>query len=87
MDQYVRGQVHTNCIESSCALSEHKHKGIFYQLSAKHLHRCINEFVAGLNMLDVDTLGMMRSLVRHMVWKWLNVSTVDCLDIETGLVI
>ena len=67
--EYVRGKVHTNGIESFWALLERGYKGIFHQLSAKHLHRYVNEFAGRLNIRDYDTLDMMKELTQHMVGK------------------
>ena len=67
--EYVRGHVHTNGIESFWALLERGYKGIFHQLSVKHLHRYINEFAGRLNIRNFDTLDMMKELARYMVGK------------------
>ncbi len=47
--EYVRGDVHTNSIESVFALLKRGHYGIFHQWSKKHLKRYIDEFVFRLN--------------------------------------
>lgn len=67
--EYVRGQVHTNGIESFWALLERGYKGIFHKITAKHLHRYVNEFAGRLNIRDYDTLDMMIQLARCMVGK------------------
>lgn len=69
MGEYVRGQVHTNGIESFWALLERGYKGIFHHISFKHLHRYVNEFAGRLNIRDMDTIDMMTTLVQHMVGK------------------
>lgn len=48
-DEYVRGDVHTNSIESVWALLKRGHYGTFHQWSKKHLKRYIDEFVFRLN--------------------------------------
>lgn len=67
--EYVRGQAHTNGIESFWALLERGYRGIFHWSPAKHLHHCVNEFAGRLNIRDFDTLDMMKELARHMVGK------------------
>ena len=64
--EYVRGQVHTNGIESFWSTLKRAHKGTFHRLSPKHLHRYIDEFVGRHNMRELDTLDQMRSIVLGM---------------------
>lgn len=52
--EYVRGQAHTNGIESFWALLKRGHYGTFHSMSVKHLHRYVNEF-AGRQNLGHDT--------------------------------
>ncbi len=54
--EYVRGDVHTNGIESFWSLLKRAHYGIFHQISEKHLHRYLAEFEARWNMNDLDGL-------------------------------
>ena len=56
VSEYVRGQVHTNGIESFWATLKRAHKGTFHRLSPKHLHRYVDEFVGRHNMREMDTL-------------------------------
>ena len=44
--EYVRGQCHTNGIESFWAMLKRGHYGIFHHMSGKHLHRYLAEFSA-----------------------------------------
>ena len=66
VSEYVRGDVHTNGIESFWALLKRAHKGTFHRLSAKHLHRYVDEFVGRHNMRDLDTLDQMVTIARSM---------------------
>ena len=67
--EYVRGQVHTNGIESFWALLRRGHKGTFHQISPQHLHRYIDEFAGRLNNRYRDTIDMMGVLVTNTVGK------------------
>ena len=57
VSEYVRGQVHTNGIESFWSMLKRAHKGIFYRLSPKHLHRYVDEFVGRHNMRSLAARG------------------------------
>lgn len=52
--EYVRGQAHTNGIESFWALLKRGYYGVFHHLTWKHLHRYLHEFEARGNMLELD---------------------------------
>ena len=64
--EYVRGSAHTNGIESFWATLKRAHKGTFHRLSAKHLHRYVNEFVSRHNMRELDTLDQMALIAGKM---------------------
>ena len=64
--EYVRGQVHTNGIESFWATLKRAHKGTFHRLSPKHLHRYVDEFVGRHNMRELDTLEQMAAIALGM---------------------
>lgn len=48
--EYVKGDVHTNTIESFWSLLKRGHYGIFHTISDKHLHRYLAEFEARWDM-------------------------------------
>ena len=54
--EYVKGDIHTNGIESFWSMLKRAHKGTFHRLSPKHLHRYVDEFVARHNFRELDTL-------------------------------
>ena len=41
--EYVRGDVHTQNIESAWAIIKRMHKGTYHSISPKHLHRYVRE--------------------------------------------
>lgn len=64
--EYVRGQAHTNGIESFWSTLKRAHKGTFHRLSSKHLHRYVDEFSGRHNMREMDTLDQMAAIVSRM---------------------
>ena len=64
--EYVRGQVHTQGVESFWATLKRAHKGTFHLLSPKHLHRYIDEFLGRHNMRPLDTLQQMAMIAKRM---------------------
>ena len=67
--EYVRGEAHTNGIESFWAMLKRAHKGTFHKISPKHLNRYVTEFVARHNLRDLDTIDQMREVVARMVGR------------------
>jgi transposase-like protein len=76
--QYVKGDVHTNSIESFWAILKRAHYGTFHNWSKKHLFRYVNEFVFkantnGLPAFDVEGndcgLTTVRSFVAGMTGR------------------
>jgi len=49
-EEYVRGNVHTNSIESFWALFKRGYRGTYHQMSRKHLQRYIDEFAFRWNI-------------------------------------
>ena len=54
--EYVRGQAHTNGIESFWSLLKRGYYGIYHKMSPKHLQRYINEFSARHNVRRIHTI-------------------------------
>jgi len=67
--EYVRGQAHTNGVESFWSMLKRAHKGVYHRLSAKHLQRYVSEFAGRQNIRELDTLAQMQHVVAAMVGK------------------
>ena len=61
--EYVVGDIHTNGIESFWSLLKRAHKGTYHQMSEKHLHRYVEEFVRRHNFREWNTDEQMASIV------------------------
>ena len=82
LSEYVRGDVHTNGIESLWSMLKRAHKGVFHKLSPKHLDRYVQEFAGRHNMREQDTIDQMASLTDGMEGKRL---TYPQLIAQNGL--
>ena len=67
--QYVRGQAHTNGIESFWSMLKRGIVGTFHHLSPQQLDRYVGEFSGRHNVRDRDTIDQMSTLARGMVGK------------------
>ena len=56
--EYVRGDVHTNGMESLWSMLKRAYQGTFHKMSEKHLDRYVREFAGKHNLRDMDTLDM-----------------------------
>ena len=67
--EYVRGQAHTNGIESFWALLKRGYYGTYHQMSAKHLNRYVQEFAGRHNTRSFDTIDQMKAMAKGMDGK------------------
>ena len=69
--EYVRGDVHTNGIESAWSMLKRGYRGTYHFMSIKHLQRYLNEFVGRHNVRSEGTVSQLLRLTRGMVGKQL----------------
>ena len=74
--EYVKGDVHTNGIESFWSMLKRAHKGIFHKLSPKHLDRYVQEFAGRHNLREQDTIDQLAAIRRGMEGKRLRYRTL-----------
>ena len=67
--EYVKDKAHTNGIESFWALLKRGHYGIYHHMSAKHLHRYVNEFSFRHNTSQSCTMNFINMTIDRMVEK------------------
>ena len=59
VQEYVRGQVHTNGVESFWSMLKRGYYGTYHKMSPKHLNRYVAEFTERHNIRDLDTIDQM----------------------------
>ena len=69
VSEYVRGQAHTNGVESFWSMLKRAHKGTFHKISPKHLNRYVQEFAGRHNLREQDTLEQMCMLALGLAGK------------------
>ena len=82
LSEYVKGDIHTNGIESLWSMLKRAHKGTFHKLSQKHLDRYVQEFAGKHNLRERDTIDQLSALSDGMDGKRLRYRT---LIAENGL--
>ena len=82
LSEYVKGDIHTNGIESLWSMLKRAHKGTFHKLSPKHLDRYVQEFAGKHNLREHDTIDQLTALSGGMDGKRLRYRT---LIAENGL--
>jgi transposase-like protein len=72
-NEYVRGDIHTNGIESFWATLKRGHYGTFHHFSSKHAMRYVNEFASRINnncdTIDILAISAKNSKGKHLPYK------------------
>ena len=80
--EYVRGQAHTNGIESFWSMLKRGYVGTFHKMSPEHLHRYVAEFAGRHNRRDDDTIVQMEKMITTAEGKRLRYA--DLIDHGAG---
>lgn len=64
--EYVRGDVHTNSIESLWSMFKRGYIGTYHHMSQAHLGRYVNEFAGRHNLREMGTEMQMETVVEDM---------------------
>ena len=67
--EYVRGEVHTNGMESFWSMLKRGYHGTYHRMSFKHLQRYVSEFARRHNIRDLDTIDQMAHVAAAMVGR------------------
>lgn len=67
--EFLKDQAHTNGIESFWSLLKRGYVGIYHYMSAKHLHRYVDEFSYRHNTRNVGTLDFISMTIERMADK------------------
>lgn len=70
-NEYVRGRVHTNGIESFWALLKRGYMGTFHHFSPEHAPRYVNEFASRMNNNACDTEDVLAITAKNSTGKLL----------------
>ena len=54
--EYIKGQAHTNGVESFWAMLKRGHAGVYHKMSKKHLQRYIDEYAGRHNIRPLATM-------------------------------
>ena len=67
--EYVKGEAHTNGVESFWALLKRGYYGTYHKMSAKHLQKYIDEFSNRTNVRPLDTIDQINATIVGLVGK------------------
>ena len=67
--EYVRGQAHTNGVESFWSMLKRGYVGVYHKMSEKHLQRYINSAVTTHNRRQEPTMRTLSATVKSMLGK------------------
>ena len=71
VSEYVKGQAHTNGIESFWSMMKRGYYGTYHRMSPKHLNRYVKEFSGRHNDRPMDTEDQLEAMARGICSKTL----------------
>jgi ISXO2-like transposase domain len=72
LDEYVRGEVHTNTVEGYYSIFKRGMKGVYQHCGERHLHRYLAEFdfrYSNRAALGIDDMSRAEKLAKGIVGK------------------
>ena len=78
--EYVRGQAHTNGMESFWSMLKRGYVGVYHHMSPKHLNRYVQEFEGRHNRRPLDTADQMAAMAQGMDGKRLQYQDLIACD-------
>ena len=67
--EYVKGEAHTNGVESFWASLKRGYYGVYHKMSVKHLQRYINEFSQRVTVRPMHTIDQINLIISGLVGK------------------
>ena len=78
IQEFVRGDVHTNGVESLWSMLKRGYIGTYHKMSPKHMLRYVREFAGRQNIREFDTLAQMSLIVQGLDGKRLALPGAHC---------
>ena len=72
IQEYVKGDIHTNGVESLWSMLKRGYVGVYHKMSPKHLSRYVREFAGRQNVREFDTLTQMAIIAKGLDGKLLH---------------
>ena len=69
VSEYIRGQAHTQGVESFWSMLKRGYVGVYHKMSEKHLQRYVDEYVGRHNNRDGSTLYIIGNVAKGLVGK------------------
>ena len=70
--EYIKGQAHTNGVESFWSMLKRGYVGVYHKMSEKHLQRYVDEYVGRHNVRQDPTMSQISGVVQGMSGKRLS---------------
>ena len=67
--EYIRGQAHTNGVESFWSMLKRGYIGVYHRMSEKHLQRYVDEYVGRHNNREEATMRIMSNVAKDTLGK------------------